>query len=536
MHPPVLPPPQPPRHDTCHQPGASSSSPSPPHATSPNPADHDSSAPITTSPIPTTPAVTMTYGPSTRIVAHPLVPSKRPLAPKLPAAQRAAMTAASRSKREALAQDLESWYEGVKDFASQLAEKYNQKPDHYLQLMFSGGAKRHKERKVNAYNAWSSAIAKEINDDAEPGEAQRLVNMQHDRIDEYHALSKEEKSKYIKQFEEERESRKFGTRLTQRGRANDMTHVCQEIEKMIYGLKNRAGVDGFFCLVRNNTEFQSKPYWYFTDERLERYLRGRIRGWDCVNIAAQAEAFCIAGCDFTTIYKTSKDKAEYLKSEIRDKIRTMLCAITGNPNAVMNYTNHEQEIVLRYGVELVGWTHSQFTNPSAISTSLPPLRSLLAALESGVCHFRRIPPTELAARQQAYDLKVMTGVVALRKQRSDAGKPRKKRKRVDAESDEEGEGDTEGADDGQGGCDGQGADVGEGHGNSRQGGSSGDGPATVQTPVVMTGSATTEAPPKKRGRPGKQPASQENEGEPRPPQKRGRARKQAAPADGQSAA
>ena len=60
-----------------------------------------------------------------------------------------------------------------------------------------------------------------------------MVNMQHDRIDEYHALTEEQKSMYIKQYEEERESRKFGTRLSQVGRANDMSHICGELEKMV---------------------------------------------------------------------------------------------------------------------------------------------------------------------------------------------------------------------------------------------------------------------------------------------------------------
>ncbi|KAI0658035.1 hypothetical protein C8Q70DRAFT_1055408 [Cubamyces menziesii] len=214
----------------------------------------------------------MSYGPTTRIIAQPPTATKRQKAPKIPAAQRAAMAAASRSKREVLVQDLKTWYGGVTDFAAQLAKKYGKKSDHYLQLMFSGGTKQHKERKVNTYNTWSYIIAKEIN-----------------------------------------------------------------------------------------------------------------------------EAF----------YRTSKAKANYLKGEIRDKVRTMLCTITGNPNAVMNYANHEQEIVLCYGVELVGWTHSQFANPLSLSISLPPLCILLAALESGACSFQCLSPKELEARQKAHDEKVV---------------------------------------------------------------------------------------------------------------------------------
>ncbi|KAL7280476.1 hypothetical protein ACG7TL_005408 [Trametes sanguinea] len=53
------------------------------------------------------------------------------------------------------------------------------------------------------------AIAKEINQDAEPGEAQHPLSMQNIRIDNYHALTKQEKEKLIEQLQNERQSRKF---------------------------------------------------------------------------------------------------------------------------------------------------------------------------------------------------------------------------------------------------------------------------------------------------------------------------------------
>ena len=59
--------------------------------------------------------------------------------------------------------------------------------------------------------------------------------------------------------------------------------------------------------------------------------------------------------------------------------------ITGNPKAIMHYVQNHKEIVQRYKVKLVGWTHPTFANPSELSTSLPPLQKLLDAIKSTEC-------------------------------------------------------------------------------------------------------------------------------------------------------
>jgi hypothetical protein len=54
----------------------------------------------------------------------------------------------------------------------------------------------------------------------------------------------------------------------------------------------------------------------------------------------------------------------------------MVVEISGNPKAVMQYVNYEEDIVLHYGVVLEGWTHDKFVNPSKLSSTLPPLQKL----------------------------------------------------------------------------------------------------------------------------------------------------------------
>ncbi|KAF8222541.1 hypothetical protein L208DRAFT_1074497, partial [Tricholoma matsutake] len=58
--------------------------------------------------------------------------------------------------------------------------------------------------------------------------------------------------------------------------------------------------------------------------------------------------------------------------------------------AVMQYVNYDEAITQRYGVILEGWTFNRFVNPSEFSTSIPPLQTLLDALNNGSCKFTKL--------------------------------------------------------------------------------------------------------------------------------------------------
>ena len=128
-----------------------------------------------------------------------------------------------------------------------------------------------------------------------------------------------------------------------------------------------------------------------------------------------------------------------------------LVTITDNPKAIMHYTNYEEEIVQRYGIELKGWTYDKLTNPSNLSSSLIPLKTLRDALVTGTCKFVKLTAAEKKDRETTYRLSIASGDVEVRKRkrRSDAGIKRKsKRARKEdgnsSENDEEGEEQNEG--------------------------------------------------------------------------------------------
>jgi hypothetical protein len=107
------------------------------------------------------------------------------------------------------------------------------------------------------------------------------------------------------------------------------------------------------------------------------------------------------------------------------------------PNAIMAYTWHEEDVVQKYGCVLEGWTAARFVNPSELSTSLPALRTLVEALKSGQCAFRKLLPAEAETRKLKWEADAAAGRVVAknRAQRSDAGVPRKRAHNEDKEND-----------------------------------------------------------------------------------------------------
>jgi hypothetical protein len=103
----------------------------------------------------------------------------------------------------------------------------------------------------------------------------------------------------------------------------------------------------------------------------------------------------------------------------------------------MHYADYEEKVVQRYGVELIGWTYEKLVNPSELSTSLPGLRQLLEAINTGSCKFIKLTQAQLKQRREEHQKAIEDGSLPAPKTR----KPRKdrgtKRKRTDDDSDKE---------------------------------------------------------------------------------------------------
>ena len=79
-----------------------------------------------------------------------------------------------------------------------------------------------------------------------------------------------------------------------------------------------------------------KPQWFFTSAELREYMKVAVKKWDLTEVGTKLEVFAVAGCDVASMYqfyfcifllttladllRTSKQKADHYKKEIREKI------------------------------------------------------------------------------------------------------------------------------------------------------------------------------------------------------------------------
>ncbi|OBZ74356.1 hypothetical protein A0H81_05685 [Grifola frondosa] len=322
-----------------------------------------------------------------------------------------AITKKNCDKQAELDAEIKQWFDDAVALLKHLSDKFGKNADYYLNQMFSGALRLRNSRQPNAYNAWSHHIAKEANE-ASQASPSNLLDLQQEKIDDYYDLTEEQREQYVNELVDQRQSRSTSLRTTQRGRTQDVNNVCGKIVDLLLSLKQYVGIEAFFCIFRNSPNFHMSPRWYFTLEQINQYLATMIQRWEIDKIGAMVEAFAIAGCNYMNLLRNSKLKAAFLKASICDKINAMLVEITGNSKAVMNYASFESEIVLRYRIQLIGWTADKWTNPSELSNAVAPLQQLLDAIENGACRFEHLASHEFTARKKKYDEDVAAGRVA----------------------------------------------------------------------------------------------------------------------------
>ncbi|KAJ6535302.1 hypothetical protein B0H10DRAFT_2246619 [Mycena sp. CBHHK59/15] len=235
--------------------------------------------------------------------------------------------------------------------ASTLGKRFDKSTRFFLDMFFQGGAHlvNHQE-KVNVFNAFQSEKAAERHEEGAPGlKAQGL----HDLYKaEYEVLTEEEKTALVDRFTETKDKVPKARHDTPRARIHDVSNTVRNIQMLMHGLSYCVGVEGFFCIVRNNPDFHMIPQWYFTSWSATCHL--------------QLEAFAITGCDTMNLLRTNKQKVDFLKAEIQEGVH-------GGLGTHDNGQANDESIIVKYGVELIGWLLEHFINPSDLSSSLPIL-------------------------------------------------------------------------------------------------------------------------------------------------------------------
>ncbi|KAJ7730225.1 hypothetical protein DFH07DRAFT_781667 [Mycena maculata] len=256
-----------------------------------------------------------------------------------------------KEKQDGMDQALAAWWEGSVALANDLSTCYKQKPKYFLEMMFQGSARMaNSQSKIDPYNALRAEKA------AECGEVKDTPTLHTDYFDEYKTLTEEEKDALVKRFRDTK-TREVKLRCnTPCRKIQDVVNIVRNIKLLMVGLGTCVGVEGFFCIDRNSSDFHMQPQWFFTSRKLEQYMPiATCRKWVTVEI------FCIRASRRPTSSKAG------VREGLTEKLSVV--GIMGDPKAQMAYVWYEEDIVQKYGVILMGWTFPELVNPSELSTS-----------------------------------------------------------------------------------------------------------------------------------------------------------------------
>uniref|UniRef100_A0A0W0F8M5 Uncharacterized protein n=1 Tax=Moniliophthora roreri TaxID=221103 RepID=A0A0W0F8M5_MONRR len=73
------------------------------------------------------------------------------------------------------------------------------------------------------------------------------------------------------------------------------------------------------CLMLSNT-----PKWYFSNPKIEPYLKVIVHGWDTDCVGYRLKAFAIASCSPEKMSEKADKKSKILKHQIWDKVKEFL--------------------------------------------------------------------------------------------------------------------------------------------------------------------------------------------------------------------
>ncbi|KAJ7848496.1 hypothetical protein B0H14DRAFT_2583013 [Mycena olivaceomarginata] len=275
--------------------------------------------------------------------------------------------------------------------AATLGKHFDKSTRYFLDMFFQGGAHlvNHQE-KINLFNAFTKLTVQRGGSWAQgPGFT-------------------ETKDKILKAH-----------RDTPRACIRNVSNTVCNIQMLMHGLSYCVGIEGFFCIVRNNPNFHMIPQWYFTSTELEHYMPLAVR---CTaEVGCRLEAFAIIDCNTMNFLRTNKQKVEFLKAEIWDSVHSGLITITGRPTIQMNYP-----------LEC-------FVNPSGLSSSLLIFTQVRDALKDETWKWVKLSAAEHKACKAKWVSDIAAGKVVecARASCCDTGKKHKAAALEDQEEDEE---------------------------------------------------------------------------------------------------
>ncbi|KAG1871317.1 hypothetical protein DFJ58DRAFT_644462, partial [Suillus subalutaceus] len=294
-------------------------------------------------------------------------------------------------------------------------------------------ALRFKRTKSSPWNAFCWKKHQQVTDENLRSGKAVLQDLLHNYADEYHELSQEDKDQLIKEYDENREHKTKGKRISLRSKINDIMQTLRAVETELIKLQCRTGVESIVYSTRGSTDLALRGI-TFNTEGVDNFMESTMN-IDSQDLMSKMEGYAMQGnLDISTsntydlmagAAKSHQDCCSKARGETRHIINQKLQEITGNPQATMQWTEYWRNIVQRYHIVCEGWPSTvPFKNLSEASSSLPELKMLQDKWESGAIKWKHLEEEEYQQLLQERLQNIDNGEIIerTRRQRSDKGK------------------------------------------------------------------------------------------------------------------
>ncbi|KAG2339087.1 hypothetical protein BDR05DRAFT_892302 [Suillus weaverae] len=287
-----------------------------------------------------------------------------------------------------------------------LAKKYHTyvvSPEWMSGQMYLGGKLQKKHRNVCVFNAVVSDKIWELRENEYIGcDTLAQVTKEVSESGEWKMLSTEEKEELLEHMQDVKDL-KAAKKVTGKEAAVDIENTMSAVQSELLGLEKHTGCNLMWILTCRKVRDIFPPCSHASKPLQTAFLH--LRNTTVESIGMQVDAYMASGAA-GVIKVTRGCKSVDLKAEIREMIhvgmREFQCerGILEDNVPAMAYTTYEG-FVVKWGVELVGWTEGQVTNPGIITSSIT-LACHHAALKNHDCDWHVLSADEWEVKKDAH--------------------------------------------------------------------------------------------------------------------------------------
>ncbi|KAG2103698.1 uncharacterized protein F5147DRAFT_554864, partial [Suillus discolor] len=316
----------------------------------------------------------------------------------------------SKANSDAMWANIESGRTKYLKIIESLSEKHNMSVDWMSGQMYLGGKLLKRNRTAGVFNAFVCRKMRERKENGLPmgRDALALVTKQVSESGEWKNFDSEDEDDLLKDMQDEKEM-KANIKVTGREAGIDIENTLARVQPELLGLEKRTGCNIMWILTRGKISNSFVPRSYASEPLQTAFLH--LYKSTIESVGMQTDAYITSGAAGVVKITTGRS-ATKLRAQIREVIwvgmhKSLYIFFRVSEDSVPSVAyNSYDAFIVKWGVELSGWTEGEVRNPGTITSSIG-LAHLHAALKNNECYWRELTPDEWEEKKELFEQQVL---------------------------------------------------------------------------------------------------------------------------------